>query len=239
LRLEIGNPARLSMFTDENASVDHAREGDSGAFLRLVCLLYDQRILRLARYLTESDAAAEQVVVDTFLQASGRLGQIERESNFRKVIIQIAVNQASLINNQAETRKGAPLDELIDFAERSANAVYLCEENFRERFSSGEMERILESAIRKLDLPARKAFVLREIEGLSIEDASKIAGLPVPAFKDSLLRALLRLPEHLAFQMKSKLEPRGSGEHPTNAVRGAPRAGTRGANEMENLNESD
>jgi DNA-directed RNA polymerase specialized sigma24 family protein len=123
------------MFTDENASVDHAREGDSGAFLRLVCLLYDQRIFRLARYLTESDAAAEQVVVDTFLQASERLGQIEGESNFRKLIIQIAVNQASLINNQTETRKRAPLNEVIDFAERSANAVYLCEENFREQFS--------------------------------------------------------------------------------------------------------
>lgn len=222
-RADLYSTARRNMLTDEKALANHAREGDSGAFLRLVCLLYDPRIFRLARYLTESDAAAEQVVVDTFLQASEPLGQIEGESNFRKMIIQIAVNQASLINNQTETRKGDPFNEFIDFAERSrANAVYLCEENFREQFSSGEMERILESAIRKLDLPARKAFVLREIEGLSIEDASRIAGLPVPAFKDSLLRALLRLPEHLACQMKSNLVPRGSDEHLTSAVRGAP-----------------
>jgi RNA polymerase sigma-70 factor, ECF subfamily len=189
------------MFTDENASVDHAREGDSGAFLRLVWL-YDRQIFRLARYLTESDADAEYVLLETFFQASDRLGQVEGGWNFRKLIIQIAVHQASLIHSQTETRKGALLNEVIDFAERSsADALYLWDENFRERFSSGEMEKILESAIRKLDLLARQAFVLREIEGLSIEDASRIVGLPVPDFKNSLLRARLRLPEHLACEM--------------------------------------
>jgi hypothetical protein len=39
--------------------------------------------------------------------------------------------------------------------------------------------------------------------------------------------------------MKSNLVPRGSGGHLTGAVRGAPRARTDGANEMDNLNESD
>ena len=215
-------PASRNMLTDETALVNDAREGDSGAFLRLVWL-YDRQIFRLARYLTESDADAEFVLLETFFQASERLSQIEGGGNFRKLIIQIAVHEASLIYTQTETRKGALLNEVIDFAERSsADAPYPWEENLREQFSSGEMEKIRESAIRKLDPLARQAFVLREIEGLSIEDASRIVGLPVPAFKESLLRARLRLPEHLACQMKSNLVPRGSDEHLTSAVRGAP-----------------
>jgi RNA polymerase sigma-70 factor (ECF subfamily) len=185
------------MITDETVLVDQARQGDAGAFLRLV-RLYDRRIFCLGRYVTESDEAAEGVLQGTFLQAYDRLHQIEGELNFRKLAIQIAVGQESRNQSQTVMQKTSPPDDAIDGVEcGGAKEVYLWDE-IRERLSTKELEKLLESAIRNLDLTSRKVFLLHDIENLSLEEASRIVGLSISTFKSSLLRARLRLRDHLA-----------------------------------------
>ena len=193
------------MQIDETVLVGKAREGDSEAFFGLVSL-YASRIFRLARYLTKSDADAEGVLQETFLQAHDRLDDIEGELSFRKLVIQIAVDQASLIQSQSETRKRLLLSDAIDGVDGSgAKQVYLWDQ-IGEQLSSEGMEKILESAIQNLDLTSRKVFVLRDIEDLPTEEASKIAGLTVAVFKSSLLGARLRLREHLGRLMRQYAE---------------------------------
>jgi RNA polymerase sigma-70 factor (ECF subfamily) len=182
---------------DETLLVDQARQGDTGAFLRLVGI-YDRRIFRVARYFTESDESAEGVLQGTFLQAYDRLGRIEGELNFRTLVIQIAVGQVSLRQNQKVLQKTPHLNDAIERVEcGGADEVYLWDE-ILERLSTKELEKVLESAIRNLDLTSRKVFLLRDIENLSLEEASRIVGLSISAFKSSLLRARLRLRDHLA-----------------------------------------
>jgi RNA polymerase sigma-70 factor (ECF subfamily) len=193
-----------NMQIDETFLVRQAREGDSEAFFQLVSL-HDSRVLRLARYLTKSDADAEGVLQGTFLQAYDRLDQIDGQLSFRKLVTEIAVSQASLIQSQSETQKRLPLSEAIHGVDGSS-AKDLRHWDQTMELPRQEIEKILESAIQNLELNARKVFVLRDIEDLSIEDASRIVGLTVAAFKSSLLRARLRLREELSRLLRQYAE---------------------------------
>jgi len=189
---------------DETVLVGQAREGDSEAFFRLVSL-HDSRVFRLARYLTKSDADAEEVLQRTFFQAYDRLDQIDGQLSFRRLVTEIAVDQASLIQSQSETKKRLPLSETIHDVDGSSAKDRHWDQTM-EQLPRQTIEKILESAIQNLELNARKVFVLRDIEDLSIEDASRIVGLTVAAFKSSLLRARLRLREELSRLLRQYAE---------------------------------
>jgi len=52
-----------------------------------------------------------------------------------------------------------------------------------------ELEEALHQALQKLPLDYRLPYILRELEGLSNEDAASVLGLSLPAFKSRLHRA--------------------------------------------------
>jgi len=60
-----------------------------------------------------------------------------------------------------------------------------------------ELRTLLDSAIQKLPYDYRVVFVLRDVEGLSAEEAGKILKLSVPAVKSRLRRARVFLREQL------------------------------------------
>jgi len=61
-----------------------------------------------------------------------------------------------------------------------------------------ELVRRLEEAINLLPQDFRSVFVLRDLEGLSAEEAADVLSLSVPALKSRLHRARLFLRKHLA-----------------------------------------
>ncbi|MCS7049220.1 MAG: sigma-70 family RNA polymerase sigma factor, partial [Verrucomicrobiae bacterium] len=56
---------------------------------------------------------------------------------------------------------------------------------------------LIEDALAKLDEKYRVVFLLRDVEGLSIEETAAITGLTETNVKVRLLRARLALREHL------------------------------------------
>jgi DNA-directed RNA polymerase specialized sigma24 family protein len=65
-------------------------------------------------------------------------------------------------------------------------------------FGKQEIHRLVEEAIQALPEIYRTAFVLRDVEGLSAEEAAEALGLTVPALKSRLLRGRLMMRERLA-----------------------------------------
>jgi RNA polymerase sigma-70 factor (ECF subfamily) len=61
-----------------------------------------------------------------------------------------------------------------------------------------QLRRLLEKAVADLPEMFRTVFVLREIEGLSVEDTSDVLSIPTATVKTRLLRAKRRLQEALA-----------------------------------------
>ncbi len=77
-------------------------------------------------------------------------------------------------------------------------------------YAKEEIRKIVEQAIQSLPPIYREAFVLRDVEGLTTEEAAETLGVAIPAFKSRLLRARLMMREALAacFQRPPTLKSR-------------------------------
>jgi RNA polymerase sigma-70 factor (ECF subfamily) len=60
-----------------------------------------------------------------------------------------------------------------------------------------ELKELLDTAIQKLPVDYRVVFILRDVEGQSAEETSKILKLSIPAVKSRLRRARVFLREEL------------------------------------------
>src|SRR6185369_9347277 len=69
----------------------------------------------------------------------------------------------------------------------------------------GQVARVLERAIGKLPENFRTVFVLREVEGLSVEETATVLQIPKETVKTRLLRARRRLQEELDPELRGAL----------------------------------
>jgi RNA polymerase sigma-70 factor, ECF subfamily len=174
------------MTTDE-ALVDRALAGDVSSFEELV-ERYRDLVLRVTRRILGPEDA-EDVTQEVFLRAFHRLGQFRRESPFRAWLLRIAHNSA-LNALSAGARKEGPNeekpDEIPDPARPPAEELELSEQ--RERL-----------ALKLLEVPPRHraVLVLRDLEGLSYQEISKITDAPLGSVKGRLFRARRELIEIL------------------------------------------
>lgn len=68
-----------------------------------------------------------------------------------------------------------------------------------------QLRHLLEQAVASLPQSFRSVFVLREVEGLSVEDTAEALGIPPPTVKTRLHRARLKLQEALAPEVRGAL----------------------------------
>ena len=99
-----------------------------------------------------------------------------------------------------KTRKNfVPLGESENAAEQFLPKHYEpWKSNPEQVYGKQEIRRLVEEAIQALPEIYRTAFVLRDVEGLSAEEAAEALGLTVPALKSRLLRGRLMMRERLA-----------------------------------------
>ncbi len=189
---------------DEAAIVAQARLGDAKAFSELL-RRYEGKIFRLALHITQNREDAEDVLQEAFLKAYEHLDQFQGQSRFYTWIVRIAVNQALMKLRKRKSDRSVSLDETIDTGEDTvAREIAAWDENPEQRYSREEINEILGSAIDGLTPIYRAVFVLRDVDGLSTEEAADALDLSVPAVKSRLLRARLQLRDKLTRYFKRK-----------------------------------
>lgn len=189
---------------DEAAIVAQARLGDAKAFSELL-RRYEGKIFRLALHITQNREDAEDVLQEAFLKAYEHLDQFQGQSRFYTWIVRIAVNQALMKLRKRKSDRSVSLDDAIDTGEDTvAREVAAWDENPEQRYSREEINEILGSAIDGLAPIYRAVFVLRDVDGLSTEEAADALDLSVPAVKSRLLRARLQLRDKLTRYFKRK-----------------------------------
>jgi RNA polymerase sigma-70 factor (ECF subfamily) len=189
---------------DEAAVVAQARLGNANAFNELL-RRYERKIFRLALHITQNREDAEDVLQESFLKAYEHLDQFQGQSKFYTWIVRIAVNQALMKLRKRKSDRSVSLDDTVDTGEDNiVREVAAWEENPEQKYSREELNRILTSAVDALTPIYRAVFVLRDIDGLSTEEAAEALDLSVPAVKSRLLRARLQLREKLTRYFKRK-----------------------------------
>jgi len=159
--------------------VSRTLAGDGHAADRLVRRHYP-RILKFAQYLTGSRADAEDLAQQTFLKAKEALPRFRHDCSFSTWLHRIAYREFTHYLRDRKERTGEFPEGSMGFSGRSEDAV------------------VLYAAIAELPAELRDAFVLREIQDLSVREVAVLLEIPEGTVKSRNHTARERLKERLA-----------------------------------------
>jgi RNA polymerase sigma-70 factor (ECF subfamily) len=177
------------------------------AAVRLVTGRNNQRLFRTAWSILKDRSEAEEAVQDGYLKAFDAIGTFAARSSLSTWLTRIVVNEA--LSRRSVVQKRARL--------LNQESVLILEE-YREKLMAGsvtqspekalmrrQIAKLLETAIARLPDTFRPVFVLREIEGLSVEDTAEVLRIPEETVKTRLFRARRRLQKELDPELCSAL----------------------------------
>ena len=177
--------------------VESIAKGDIAAFEELV-RRYDRTLLRIAQQVTHCLEDAQDAVQETFLKAYQKLYQFQRTSKFSTWLIRIAVNESLMKLRKRRYTQELPLEYEGPNGEDLPLDVTDWSPNPEQLYSRAELREILRRALDGLSPNLRVIFILRDIEGLSIQETVTVLSLNPSAVKARLYRARLQLREKLS-----------------------------------------
>jgi len=166
-----------------------ARAGDQHAIEQLLAR-YERQIYRFALRQCGDEQDAQDTLQETMIAALRGLPGFRGEAQLSTWLYQIARSFCIKHRRPGHTvRGGSPLSE--------ADAVADPEAQPDARAHAREIGAALSAALRALPESHREAVVLRDVEGLSAEEAAEVAGVEVAALKSRLHRGRLELRHQL------------------------------------------
>ena len=182
----------------EEPLIDRILSGQQELFMDLV-RPHQRTVYATVFSLLANKEDAEDVAQDTLVKALARLHQFRRESAFGTWLIQIAINETRM-RNRKQWR--VPMMSLTQNKHDEKADVPKDFEDWRDIPSTAlervEVREALVKALSSLAQHYREAFVLRDMNELSISQTSGILGISPGAVKSRLRRARLMLRDLLA-----------------------------------------
>jgi len=177
---------------DEPALVDLARRRDEGA-IRLIIKRNNQRLFRTARSVVRNDAEAEDVVQETYVKAFTNLAAFRGDAQLSTWLTRIALNEAL---GRVRRRRPTAALEAVDLEGSRAGGRILAfptsppaSPDPEMEASRGQVRQLLERAVDSLPDGFRAVFVLRDIEGMSMEETAEQLRIKPETVKTRLHRA--------------------------------------------------
>lgn len=168
---------------------------------------YSDSLYRVALRMLENPAEAEDVLQETFIKALKSLDSFEGRSSISTWLYRIAVNEALMV-----IRKRKPEVSIVQEDENDEEVSGILVSQIvdwcclpESEFMSNETREILDQAIHQLPEKLRTVFILRDIEGLSINETAQALGLTETNVKTRLLRARMRLREDISTYFGERL----------------------------------
>jgi RNA polymerase sigma-70 factor (ECF subfamily) len=186
--------------------VHASKDGDAAAFEELV-KRYDRKLLRIAQSVTHNREDSQDAVQEAFLKAYQHLADFREACQFSTWLIRITVNQALMKLRKQTGTKETSLDEDFgdegdilprDVTDWAPNPEQLC--------WASELRDILRNALEELRPISRTVFILRDIEGLTIDQTAVAMNMSQTAVKARLWRVRLQLREALSKHFSQKKE---------------------------------
>ncbi len=178
-----------------------ARGGDMRAFSELV-RRYEGTVYRYAFKLCRDREKAEETFQDTFINVYRKLGSFDGRSRFSTWLYTIVTNNCLMRHRRRKIREIEESLEALESPETSADGKFTHEiarwdETPADLILDKELRTQIEKAIGKLPPEYRIVFTLRDMEGKSTEETSRIVGISKEAAKSRLRRARAFLRDQL------------------------------------------
>ncbi len=142
---------------------------------------------------------AEEVVQDAFISACSKMASFEGRSKLSTWLYRITTN-AALMRLRKRRDDTVSLDEpqTTDEGDLLPRQLGDWDVDPGRQALSQELRQVMEAAVETLPPSLRAAFVLRDIQGLSTQEAAEALDITESALKVRLHRARLALRERLA-----------------------------------------
>ncbi len=198
---------------NEETLVRRALAGDSEALDALFAR--DNRALyQTALRLLGNAEDAEDALQEGLLAAYRNLRRFQGRSRFSTWLTRIVINAALMRRRSQKSRPAVSLDEWLTSEESAVPRERLADAgpNPEQIYVGREMAERLEEGLRSLSPVLRKAFRMRELQGLSAEETAAALGVSRNALKARLWRARHLLTERLKATLQSPLSGTESGQ---------------------------
>ena len=184
---------------DDRTLAQRCAAGDAAA-VRLITASNNQRLFRAAWSILKDRTEAEDAVQSAYLKAFASIDRFEARSSLSTWLTKITINEA-LARLRALKRRRSRLEAegvtmIADYRPTDAPDEALAREQLR-----GLMER----AIASLPDAFRTVFILRDVEGLSVDETSDALEIPPATVKSRLFRARRKLRLSLAPDVRHAL----------------------------------
>lgn len=203
---------------DDYALLVRARKGDRKA-LDALLRRHERRVFRFGLRMCNDEEAAKEVLQRTLLTAFERLGDFRGDARMSTWLYSIA---RSFCSRQHRRTRSAPLHDVsLDAVGGAGEELVAPEEAPAETAEKQELSDLMAAAIAALPNDYREAVILRDVEGLSAEEAAEVTKVGVRAHKSRLHRGRQLLKAHLVTLLR---EDEGEGR---GAARACPRLAAR------------
>lgn len=182
---------------DDIVLVDLARDNNELA-IRTIIRRHNQRLFRAARSIVRNDGDAEDVVQASYVKAFTHLDSFRGDAQLSTWLTRIALNEA--LGRLRRQRPTTGIEQIDIESSRNGGQVIAFPSmqaplDPETEMSRMEVRQILEQAVDDLPDAFRAVFVLRDVEGMSIEETALHLSIKPETVKTRLHRArrLLRV----------------------------------------------
>jgi RNA polymerase sigma-70 factor, ECF subfamily len=173
----------------EAEALRRAKQGDAEGFEQLY-RMHGRRVYALCLRMTASEADAEDLAQEAFLQAFRKVHTFRGDSAFSTWLHRLTVNVV-LMRLRRKRIAEVPLDQPGE----EENSLGLLETiGAQDGRVSGTVDRVsLERALARLPAGYRRAFVLHDVEGYEHNEIARLLGCSIGNSKSQLHKARMRL----------------------------------------------
>ncbi|HEV2500220.1 MAG TPA: sigma-70 family RNA polymerase sigma factor [Terriglobia bacterium] len=182
---------------EEPQLVAAARQGDNQAF----CVLINQyywNVYNVVLKIARNNEDTEDALQDAFLKAYCNVKQFQGNSRFYTWLVRIAVNEALMKLRKRHSDRQVSLEEVAPYgADLPMAKSQSWNDDPERRYAELEAQEILHDALSGLSPRLSTAFMLRNVDDLSMRETAETLGLSASAVKSRLIRARSRLKRRL------------------------------------------
>lgn len=178
---------------DEKDLIKAAQRGDLNAFNALI-LRYQNMLFGIALRMLGDEDIASDAVQEALISAFSKFGTF-RGGSLRSWLARVTVNACYDEMRRKRRQREVPLEQFNMEGDEVEDLSWMIDPVARpeEKYESFEMDSAIQRSLNQLTPAYREALVLVDIEGLSYEEASVAARVPVGTVKSRLARARLQV----------------------------------------------
>ena len=179
--------------------------GSPAAFERFVDS-YNSKLFRYSYAMCHQREDAEEVAQETLLKVFQNLDQLHDPERLKPWIFRIAKNACLMKRRKSvfAPKEELSLEELKPAKDSEAKLEIADWSRLPEDLAANqELREALDRAVAELPELYRAVFLLRDVEGLSTEDAAAVLDVTTDVVKTRLHRARLALRKHLDQHLRS------------------------------------